>query len=546
MNSRLKNSSIKSIQFLFVLACLVYGIYSVPIALFETNLRMIPGDYGDARFNNYILEHGYKYLTGQVSSFWDAPMMYPFKNTIAFSDNLLGTLPIYAAFRAFHFDRETSFQLWIIALFTLNYVCSFWVLKKWFKNIPLAITGAYIFAFGIFIIGQMDHVQVFPRFISPLVFYWFWNFLTKGKTRYFLFTLLGIVFQFYCAVYLGFILVFCLLFLSIAYILVHGFKGFIAPIKQGNNYKKLALISAGAILVFLPLIVPYIQISHVTGMRKFDELISTIPKPQSYFFTHIGATTWKGILSEHSKYAFNDWWFHFMFVGAIPWIGIFTALFILIIKPIYSDLNPLKTFIITLFLCVLFTTNFNGFTLYKLIHSIPGFSSMRSIDRFINIQSFLFILVFVAAGNELAKKNKSIGFLFYLLPFLSMYENKMEKWELKRFDKMQAQNDIQSVKNTLKLNYDKRAEAVAFMVTNNDLSKPSYHDKLIKDHLTIILAAQELNINLVNAYTGHYPDHYMNFFDHMSEPTIMEWLNAQGNDGHSIQRIYSAIGETNQ
>lgn len=546
MNSSIQAITIKWIHYVFVFGCLLYGLYSVPIALFETNLSMIPGDFGDARFNNYILEHGYKYLSGHVTSYWDAPIMFPFKNTIAFSDNLLGTMPIYAAFRAINFDRETSFQLWIIVLFALNYLSSFWVLNKWFKNIPLAITGAYIFAFGVFIIGQMDHIQVFPRFIAPLVFYWFWSFLNEGKTRHFLLALLGIVFQFYCAVYLGFILVYCLLFLSIAYILVHGYKGFIETIQLGNNYKKLALISVAAIILFLPLIVPYIQISQVTGMRKFDELISTIPKPQSYFFTHIGATTWKGILSEHSKYAFNDWWFHFMFVGAIPWIGILTAIFILIKKPIHTDIKILKTLFITLFLCVLFTTNFYGFTLYKIIHSIPGFSSMRSIDRFINIQSFLFILVFVAATSELAKKYKSIGLLFYLLPFLSMYENKMEKWELKRFDKFQAQNEIQAVKNSLKLKHDKRAEAVAFMVTNNDLTKPSYHDKLIKDHISIMIAAQDLNITLVNAYTGHYPDHYMNYFDCMNEETLMEWLYAARNNGHTVQRIYHPVGEMNE
>jgi hypothetical protein len=472
--------------------------------------------------------------------------MFPFKNTIAFSDNLLGTMPIYAAFRAINFDRETSFQLWIIVLFALNYLSSFWVLNKWFKNIPLAITGAYIFAFGVFIIGQMDHIQVFPRFIAPLAFYWFWNFLNEGKTRHFLLALLGIVFQFYCAVYLGFILVYCLMFLTISHCIIFGFKGFLIRTQIKNNYKRLALISAVSLGVFLPLIVPYIEISRVTGMRNFNELISTIPKPQSYFFTHIGATTWKGILSEHSKFAFNDWWFHFMFVGAIPWIGIIIAIFILIKKPIHSNLTTLKTFFITLLLCVLFTTNFYGFTLYKIIHSIPGFSSMRSIDRFINIQSFLFILVFVAATNEIAKKNKSIGYLFYLLPFLSMYENKMEKWELKRFDKFQAQNEIQSVKNTLHLMYDNRAEAVAFMVTNNDLTKPSYHDKLIKDHLSVMIAAQDLNITLVNAYTGHYPDHYMNYFDCMNEETLMEWLNAAGNNGHSVQRIYHPVGEMNE
>jgi hypothetical protein len=122
----------------------------------------------------------------------------------------------------------------------------------------------------------------------------------------------------------------------------------------------------------------------------------------------------------------------------------------------------------------------------------------------------------------------------------------MEKLELKRFEKIQSQNEIQSVKNTLNLMYDKRAEAVAFMVTNNDLTKPSYHDKLIKDHLSIMIAAQDLNVKLVNAYTGHYPEHYMNYFDLMNEETLMEWLNASGNNGHSIQRIYHAVGEMNE
>jgi hypothetical protein len=234
-----------------------------------------------------------------------------------------------------------------------------------------------------------------------------------------------------------------------------------------------------------------------------------------------------------------------MFVGIIPWIGIAIAIILLIKKPIHSELETIKIAICTILLCLIFTTNFYGFTLYKIIHSIPGFSSMRSIDRFINIQAFLFVLVFVAATSELVRKHKVLALLCYLLPLISIYENKIEKWELKRFDKIQAQNEIQGVKNTLKLHFNKRAEAVAFMVTNNDLSKPSYHDKLIKDHLSIMIAAQDLNIKLVNAYTGHYPDHYMNFFDHMNEETLTEWLNASENNGQSVQRIYSAIGEIN-
>ncbi len=42
------------------------GLYFMPIAVFESNLSKMPGDLGDTRFNNYILEHGHKYLTEKL------------------------------------------------------------------------------------------------------------------------------------------------------------------------------------------------------------------------------------------------------------------------------------------------------------------------------------------------------------------------------------------------------------------------------------------------------------------------------------------------
>src|ERR1043165_2325664 len=98
---------------LFLLAA---GIYFVPLQIYHTDFAKVPGDYGDARFNNYILEHGHNFLTGKVKQYWNAPFMYPYPNVIALSDNLLGTLPLYSAFRIAGFDRETAFQLWLLCL----------------------------------------------------------------------------------------------------------------------------------------------------------------------------------------------------------------------------------------------------------------------------------------------------------------------------------------------------------------------------------------------------------------------------------------------
>ena len=163
-------------QYFIPIALLLIGIYLVPVKIFEPNMSKIMGDMGDARFNNYILEHGYKYLHGEVKNYWDAPMMYPFKNVIAFSDNLLGTMPIYSFFRSIGNDRETSFQYWIIWLFALNFILCYFALKKWTQNNIISATAAYVFAFGIYNIGHFEHVQVFPKFIAPFVLYWFWLF----------------------------------------------------------------------------------------------------------------------------------------------------------------------------------------------------------------------------------------------------------------------------------------------------------------------------------------------------------------------------------
>ncbi len=78
---------------------LLVGLWFVVIKPLGPGLSLVPGDLGDARFNNYILEHFYQWVIGRVSDYWNAPFFYPFQNVFAFSDNLLGAVPLYTFFR---------------------------------------------------------------------------------------------------------------------------------------------------------------------------------------------------------------------------------------------------------------------------------------------------------------------------------------------------------------------------------------------------------------------------------------------------------------
>jgi hypothetical protein len=520
----------KVIEILLPLLLLLTGLYLVPHRLFEMDFSKIPGDLGDARFNNYILEHGHLFLTGKTGSFWDAPFMYPFSNVISLSDNLLGTMPVYSLFRSIGVNRETAFQLWLITLFILNFICCYWALQKWSGNPFLSATGAYIFTFSIFILGHIYNVQVFPRFMVPLIFYWTWKYLSFRQVKYFLFICIGTVYQFYCGIYLGFLLVYVLMFLFLTYIIIYRDKQLF---RQFKDQKKIFL-HAGIIVLALaflaPLMLPYLEISHNMGMRTFEEAISSIPTLRSYFFTSKAPILWQS-LSNHGIDVLPDWWCHFLFMGAIPWIGILSVPFFMCSKKVELRKKKLLLFLcLTLFLCFIFCLNINGFSLYRIIFMLPGFSSMRSINRIINTEIVLFILIFVYSFNELRKHYRFFKWCVIVFPLLIIVDNLFDPFEVKRFDKYDSQQQVKQVKDNIAGKYNSAFAAVAYLASD-------YSGNEIRTNLNVMLAAQELGIPCVNAYTGSYPDAFMSFLSHPDNKGLKQWCENNHTNIDKIQTI---------
>lgn len=145
-----------------------------------------PGDLGDARFNNYLLEHCHKFFIGEHDSFWNAPFLYPEENIITYSDNLVGTAPLYSIFRLLNFSMISAFQLWIISLFILNYYCAYAFFRWLLKNRYSAVIGAFIFAFSIGLHSQISNVQTFPRLFVPLAIWCALLFIKNCEIKYFL------------------------------------------------------------------------------------------------------------------------------------------------------------------------------------------------------------------------------------------------------------------------------------------------------------------------------------------------------------------------
>ena len=96
----------KAVPILLLIVGLLFFCYPMILSYGDA----MPGDLGDARFINYVLEHGWLYIQRQELhyDFWTLPFFYPNSNTLAYSDIMLGGMILYVPIRFFFKSPQTS------------------------------------------------------------------------------------------------------------------------------------------------------------------------------------------------------------------------------------------------------------------------------------------------------------------------------------------------------------------------------------------------------------------------------------------------------
>jgi len=368
---------------------LLAGLFCFTLRITGFDLAFIPGDAIDARFNIYILEHGYSYLTGRLDSYWNAPFMYPEANVIAYSDNLLGTLPLYALFRAWGLDIFKSFQMWFILMCILNYLSAYYFFRAAFKDKLAAVLGAFVFAFSLSLFSQITHAQLFPRFPIPLAFLFAFRFGESAKPSFLALALISVVYQFYCGVYLGFFLALSIGIYLFSFIISKEFRKSI-PVKSDWWLKvTVPSIICGGLLLFL--LLPYYKKQQEFSKEAFREIFRTIPSPDSYIYSFPGSVLW-GFLNTKPAGSLA-YWDHEIFPGFIPLVALILVLAWCSICRFHPRFRfPIASskarFFATAAITILIYTRFGDFSVYKAIYQLPGFSSLRSITRIIILTSY--------------------------------------------------------------------------------------------------------------------------------------------------------------
>ena len=506
------------IKDLLAVILLVTLILSYLLHFLGFSLGYIFGDLGDARLNNYFLEHGYQFLTGNHNSFWSPPFYFPAENVLTYSDNHIGTLPFYSVFRLLGYDVETSYQLWIILIFLLNGISAYAVMRLFKLSIIGSFTGALVFAISAPIILKTGHIQLMPRFMLPFIFYAGVKFFETLDIKYYYIFAFSFVYQFYIGIYIGF---FALagLFLLLPFILIYFNKSKLRVVfinkKYVVNIVFVSLISAA--LLYL-LFEPYLSFKEVSGGRSWGEISAMLPRLESWIYSsgsYLDLVNKVGINlpMQHE---------HFMFYGFLTYLIFFYFIYFVIKNNLSASFKTNSTLIygsiLLILLTFIFTLSFHGVSLYKVtFYQFPGFDAIRAVTRIILFLALPFALLYALLFTiiEKAKINEKckffILFIFSLITLAEQY-----RFEVPVYEKAYAQNRYLNIYNKVK---DYEGYDVIYLLRQ----KPN--PGFFSDELDAMFLALALNKPTINGYSGNLPEgyHLWNSHDYIS------WLSRNDN-----------------
>lgn len=498
-----------------------FGLWYFCFRILGFGMEYIPGDLGDSRFINYLLEHGYQWSIGNKPSFWNAGFMFPYADSVALSDNMLGTMPFYGFWRLFGVNQETSYQLWWVVICSLNYWSAYYVMKRWFKRWDLAIIAAWIFAFTIFNLGQLNYMQMMIRFMVPIVIYSGVRLVDTSSWKYFAIFALGIVYQFYGVIYTGFFLMYFSAILIGIYAIIQKKYWFFIPLFQK---KQLLYTTITVIVAFLTLgwlMLPYYEMSQVMGTRSYDEVKWYVPVILSYFFSHQSSYFWH-ILNENCQPDVPVWWIQYTFPGMIPLLALLLIPFLWIYWKIRRVQISKLTWAISMaafIIFVFYVRTYDGQTFYAFLFKLPGMDSMRVINRFMHVELFLIVVLLISLLTRMPKKWSAILFLLVVL------DNSFTQDNLIRRSKEQIVERRETTIHQIKKAIQPEHEAFAILNDKEDT------------YITQIdgmVASNYIDIPTVNGYSSGCPPEFAPFFHEAKNESLQSWLTSSKIDSSTV------------
>lgn len=418
MSVRLKTLSI------YFIYCLlgVVGVLSMFSPMIFSRFTMVQPGPGDAIFNAIILEHVYKsfFSSHYAGNFYSPIFFYPRQLTLTYSDNLLGSAPIYWLLRIF-FGQFLSFGLWEIIVCVLTFAAFVYFLRYLKVDPIVAGVLSFIFTFGAPRAESTAHVQIFAQFYTPLFFLFLYRLLKSPTLKDFNIAMLLLFLQTLAGYYLGWFLIFSLCILLFAYVLCA--RDELLRLVVFVKLYKIKLIKHTILwaFVFLLFWAPYISTSMFFRYRwDINWMIRRLPTLQMYTDFPPGGLYAKifNIPLIRESHEIGLGYGSFLSLGLFGLLVAYTGikLFSRKLKVDFS-LKFARALYLTAIIITLLSIKIFNFSFWTLIYSaIPGADGVRYVYR---IWLITYFYLFTAVG--IYWKYFSFSNKWYVYPLLTFF-----------------------------------------------------------------------------------------------------------------------------
>lgn len=502
---------------------LVVGVFLVgfaqgPMAAVGWRLTHLPGDAIDGRFNNYVLEHGYRWLRGETpAGFWHLPIYYPAPRVTAYSDAHLGSLPFYAALRAGGLSPERSYQLWFLLPFALNYLAAAWTARHLGGGPVAAATCGFVYAFAVTALQHTtSHSQLGPRFLVPPAVVLAHAWLLRPTARRLILLAGLLVLQAYLTIYIAYYLGLLLLatWAATGWLNRHTVPW---PTLLAGWWKWLA-VGVVMVVALVPLVRPYLQAKDDHIGTELIALKLLTPAPWSWLLAPD--------LSWHSAWMHGPFpppKVHFglpelhLFPGWLPLVGLPAAALLAARRP---DL-PWGLAAGGLLLAVV-CTRVGDFCLYDPVFHLPGGGSIRVLARVVLALLFPAGLGLGFLLEELARGRRTVGLALVGLVVADQAVilpggTRGEVWQSQRLPVAGVNDATDRLVELVRRERPDARVLYVFPRPGDGYELPAAGEP----QLQVAWAALKLGVPTVNGYSGYYPHRWTLFRDY---DELFAWL----------------------
>jgi hypothetical protein len=143
----------------------------------------LPGGLADPAFVTFLLAWDADRLAHGLRGFWDAPILYPHRHTLAYAEHMLGVAVFTAPLQWLTRNAVLVYNVAFLGSYSLGGVGTYGLARELFGRKDAAFLAAVAFVFNPYRASQITHLQVLMAGWMPLALWALHRYFATGSRR---------------------------------------------------------------------------------------------------------------------------------------------------------------------------------------------------------------------------------------------------------------------------------------------------------------------------------------------------------------------------